>query len=304
MISIKKSIAVLSCLIMMQPVMSCNSYPSTDECFRRDTTLLELFYGMERHYDDTGQSGCVLDSLPGVLKQDVASKWVTFGVEEDIPYQYDCSFCVYVDSIFPSQFVADKVSHLLDSLYVRDFIGYFTGGEERRTAAIPVTDGHDILYNAKIEFNSMDSCMCITAEQDTLPSIFPFRTSFVACRIYGNEEITTYLLESSVDYNGSCGCPSAASYFTLDNRTGDILKYRDMIGEGKDSQVYQLLFDEYCKEFRKREGEGTEPVLDVEAIKNSTKENCAIVKEGILFYYQPYEIGCGAEGQYNLIIRI
>lgn len=29
----------------------------------------------------------------------------------------------------------------------------------------------------------------------------------------------------------------------------------------------------------------------------------AYVNDGILIYYQPYVAGCGAEGQYNIIIK-
>jgi hypothetical protein len=28
-----------------------------------------------------------------------------------------------------------------------------------------------------------------------------------------------------------------------------------------------------------------------------------LVKEGVLFYFEPYVIGAGADGQYNLILR-
>ena len=28
----------------------------------------------------------------------------------------------------------------------------------------------------------------------------------------------------------------------------------------------------------------------------------AMIREGLVIYYHPYEIGCGAEGQYNAVI--
>ena len=29
---------------------------------------------------------------------------------------------------------------------------------------------------------------------------------------------------------------------------------------------------------------------------------CALIREGLIIYYHPYEIGCGADGQFNAII--
>ena len=97
---------------------------------------------------------------------------------------------------------------------------------------------------------------------------------------------------------------SGAIYYTLNNQTGDILTYRDIVGDGKDSLVSSLLYEEYCKEYKKKLGLDYNPPLEVNAFEYGTKGNCAIVKEGVLFYYQPYEIGTGAEEQYNLIIKL
>lgn len=302
---IKKNILGFCILTALLSIISCEFHTSptvVDE--RRDTTLLDLFYGMEKHYSSTGHRGCVLDSIPGVLNLDIESNWITYGIDGENPYQYNCSFCVYVDSIFPTQAVADKVSHILESLIDIYFVGYFLEEGEIPIISDPVSTGHDILCNASKRFSSLDSSRRISADQDTLPSIFAFRTSFVAFKVFGNDSISTYLFESSVDYHASSGCPSSAIYYTLNNKTGNILKYRDIVGEDKDSLVYSLQYEEYCKEFKKKEGPDYTPTHDVKSFEEVTKDNCAIVKEGVLFYYPPYEIGSGAEGQYNLIIKI
>ena len=31
-------------------------------------------------------------------------------------------------------------------------------------------------------------------------------------------------------------------------------------------------------------------------------DGCAIVNEGVMLYYRPYSVGCGAAGEYNLIL--
>lgn len=67
---IKKTIFGVSIFIMLFSILSCKVHPAqitTDE--RRDTTLLDLFYGMEKHYEE--QDGCVLVSIPGVLHLDL-----------------------------------------------------------------------------------------------------------------------------------------------------------------------------------------------------------------------------------------
>ena len=82
---IKKTIFGVSIFILLFSILSCKVHPAqitTDE--RRDTTLLDLFYGMEKHYEE--QDGCVLDSIPGVLHLEMESKWLTSDADE--LYQY------------------------------------------------------------------------------------------------------------------------------------------------------------------------------------------------------------------------
>ena len=33
-------------------------------------------------------------------------------------------------------------------------------------------------------------------------------------------------------------------------------------------------------------------------------DGCAIVNEGVMFYYRPYSVGSGAEGEYNLVLDL
>lgn len=263
----------------------------TESCrSRNDTTLLDLFYGMD---PDTG---CVLDSMPGILKFEKKSLWR----KSYDPYKYDASLCIYMDSVFPSNLIREQVMCHLDSLLQELFVGYCIGG-------IP-TSLHDSINNCESSEDFSNYCssifdyvdnLCSAEDSDTLYLILPFRVALVACRVYNDEDVATYIFEASVDYNGSCGCPSGATYCTFDKKTGRMLGYDDFFVPESVDSINKLLDLEHCREYKKRYDSD---YYEGHSIFTGKQECVALVKEGFLFYYEPYSIGCGAEGQYNLIL--
>lgn len=80
----------------------------------------------------------------------------------------------------------------------------------------------------------------------------------------------------------------------------DLRKF--LFGLKMENEIELLLRQSYILEQQKR---GYDDYLAIDVLlDHSYKNNCAKVKEGMLFYYHPYEIGCGADGQYNLIINL
>ncbi len=268
---------------------------------RSDSTLLGLFYGME----DEGDAICPLDTLPGMLKLDCQAIWRTGEYIED-EFKYDITMRVYADSLYPTELVLRTVVVKMDRMFQRDFVDYI-----RNYEYVSCGDYMDNLLNfgnirsgAELKdyfgrwFDEFDKVK--NAEQDSLGDLWPLRYSLVACRIFENEKIASYLFESSVDYHGSSGCPSYADYLTINKETGIVLSYDDLFCSGSEVGVDTLLRKAYIDE-QNRRGNNFYGAVD-ELMKPEFKNNCALVKEGVLFYYHPYAIGCGADGQYNLII--
>ena len=266
----------------------------------RDITLLDLFYGMTGgEEDDRSYRGtcCVLDSIPGVIRYEDFGTW-RFQYD---PYQYEASLCVYVDEQFPSEAIARSLAVHADTTIYNYFIPWVR--DDNFVAPHPdqgkMREGRAFVEFFKECFAMSDSVMGVkTEEERSYVWSLPFRVALTLCRIYSRETYATYILETSVDYNGSSGCPSGAMYVTYD-MNGGILGYGDIFKDGSENRVNVLLNDRYDEEYEKKIGEKPEPHEPYDLLD----DNCAMVKEGILFYYQPYHLGSGSEGQYNLILR-
>ena len=266
----------------------------------RDITLLDLFYGMTGGEEGDGSyrgTFCVLDSIPGVIRYEDFGTW-RFQYD---PYQYEASLCVYVDEQFPSEAIARSLAVHADTTINYYFIPWVR--DDNFVSPHPdygkMRDGRAFVEFFKECFAKSDSVMGVkTEEERSYVCSLPFRVALTLCRIYSRETYATYILETSVDYNGSCGCPSGAMYVTYD-MNGGILGYGDIFKDGSESRVNVLLNDRYDEEYEKKIGEKPEPHEPYDLLD----DNCALVKEGVLFYYQPYHLGSGFEGQYNLILQ-
>lgn len=266
---------------------SCSQKQGFDEV-SRDITLLDLFYGMTGGVEgDCSYRGtcCILDSIPGVIRYEDFGEWK----EPDEQRRYESSLILYVDESFPSEAIARKLTIYADSI----FNEYYYQG------STPLPDnmrtGKDFVRFFRSRFLEADSVMGLKNEdKDSLEVFYPYRLAVVICRIYK----TTYILETSVDGNGSCGCPSDAIYITYDSN-GIPLKFEDIFIKGSENRVNGLLNERFDKEYEKKNGQKPEPHDPYDLVG----DNCALVKEGVLFYYPPYHLGCGAEGQYNLILE-
>ncbi len=293
-------------LCMTTGFLSCKMMRNTlrHVDMRADTTLLGLFYGMEEEDDAT----CPIEDLPGLLKLECQASWKTGEYIEDVTdaFKYDVILRVYVDSIYPTEQVMRTVAVKMDRMFQRDFVDYIRNNEDA-----PCSDYMDNVLNCgnirsgeelrdyfRGWFEEFDRNK--NAEQDSIDSIWPLRYSLVACRLFENAKVATYLFESSVDYHGSSGCPSSADYLTIEKKTGKVLGYDDLFCPGSETDIDNLLRQAYIDEQNRRDENFYGAVDDL--MKPGFKNNCALVKEGVLFYYHPYAIGCGADGQYNLII--
>ena len=92
------------------------------------------------------------------------------------------------------------------------------------------------------------------------------------------------------------------SYRTVDSRTGRELKLEDFVLESKYGELYKKV-----KFYLKNEhGERwVDQLLEPEVYDESLltlANGCALIREGFIIYYYPYNIGCGADGEYTAVI--
>lgn len=101
----------------------------------------------------------------------------------------------------------------------------------------------------------------------------------------------------------SCGDNTRESYISVNKTTGKVAQLEDLIKSESLPKLEKLLF-KYLKNYN---GElWVDCRTNIKDIKPSDilndRNGCALIKEGLVIYYYPYNIGSGAEGQFNAII--
>jgi len=125
----------------------------------------------------------------------------------------------------------------------------------------------------------------------------------VAHKIYDQGDQATYLVEMSWSYNGSNGCTSKANFYTINKETGEILTVDDLVKKYGEPTLTDKLWSAYQAEQSKRGYKNGQTSVSQNEIL-SKADGCAIINEGLMFYYLPYHIGSGADGEYNLVLQM
>ncbi len=259
-------------------------------------TLLSLFYGMEqdsgRYYD------LELDSIPGLLHREYEALWCNHADS----IKFNMSIGIYMDSVYPSEPVRKYLFKKMDYAVKKGFaddvsdddLNLLAKGSSSQTTAIAYLDKWGHIFQQLTSKNRYDESCSIYSD------VVGSRGCTVCHKIYEDSLWVTYILEESVDYHSSCGCPSSADYITLCKQTGNVMGVSDIVTAETKDNIANSLYLEYCRE---KATNGFTPG-DITGEYLIEKANgIALVNEGILFFFHPYNIGCGAEGQYNLIIN-
>ncbi len=126
--------------------------------------------------------------------------------------------------------------------------------------------------------------------------------AFLLTDCWSTEKYCTFYEASWYDWM-SCGDTTAESYFSVNRETGQVATITDFVLE-KDLPCLANLMMKYLKNYKGElwanpdfEWVPTDPLELLKAMNG-----CALIREGLIIYYHPYEIGAGADGQYNAVI--
>lgn len=113
--------------------------------------------------------------------------------------------------------------------------------------------------------------------------------------VWKHNDYCTMCVHSWYDM-ASCGDNSQTSFYTVNSANGKVLTLRDIIFQKDYPKLEMLLKKKLVFEKRQRQ---------VSQLQNQTFlkdiDGIALIKEGLLIYFYPDNIGYGYEGQYNII---
>lgn len=266
-----------------------------------NATMLDLFYGMGSMVGDSSKDTTLL-RIPHLVKSEIGATWYNNKEQKS----FYSTLGLYIDEEFPSSAVFRRIEEAIDTTLIEDLspLHYLDKNSfyRKRKNKLP-QNSTEIVEFATSMFSNITKNM---SKDSFIPGedvayMTGARVCIVAHKVYERENLSTYLIESSADYNGSCGCPSQASYITLDNKSGDIITANDIIKPNNLPRFKKVIHEEFCKYiksigFQLNLGEEHIEWLWVE------KDGIALINEGVLVFYKPYSIGPGSMGQVNLII--
>ena len=275
---------------------------------------MELFMGMGQVQDEQDKDGYSyhyecrvpeLEGIEGILSQELEATWYREG--DGKPDRYRCMLGLYVDEDFPSEQVFRQVELGIDTLLTQSFD--YNDELDAMKKSFALRKGYnpkssqDIMNRAKQIFNQFTKKNHELKSDLTGYELPEARVCIVAHKIYDKGDWASYIIEFSFDYNGSCGCPSWADYITVNKKTGQRLTSDDIVKKYGEEQVSKKLRQAYVK--AKGERNADLEVYNLSGLELiEAADGCAIVDEGVMFYYRPYSVGCGAEGPFNLILDL
>lgn len=116
--------------------------------------------------------------------------------------------------------------------------------------------------------------------------------SMAVNKIYETKEYVTYAIFMDANYHGTCGCTYRMFFYTLDKNTGEIIDIQNLIKEFDKEELNLRIGEQHTGA-----SENPHDVFDYVG----EADGCALVRNGLLFYYFPYHIS-GA-WQENIVLK-
>lgn len=274
--------------------ISCSQRNDYIENGNAEKTPLGLFYGMSDWHDEkeTYQDS-VFDNIPGIQHKEFYADLCYIGDS----VRYRNSLGIYMDKEYPNKAVRENVFAFLDSIICQGLS--FDFANDRMSHDLSSLKSTDDFLNIWEDFY----CNLDNSDSYNLnfPEIRGIRVCVVSHKVAEKDNHVTYILESSADYHGSSGCPSEADYVTYDINSGKPLSVQEVLELYPVSGLKKKIRDAYVKAAKEKNFKPSENMTGEMLLQEA--DGAAIINEGLLIYFKPYKIGCGAEGQYNLVIN-
>lgn len=256
--------------------------------------FLGLSYGMgtdaNGNYVDS-----ILDTIPGLIKFEKSAMWC----DPEDSIKYDAAMGLYVDSVFPTRQIEGQLLTLADSLLRVEESDKSLWDSMPRFNAYADSATVNSFLNFWSNLYDKVSISKAPPMNSAFQPVLDFRWCTVIHKIYEDDEVATYLVGESWDVHGSCGNPSWSSYLTFDKQTGAQLMVSDVVRQFKKGEVENLLLQRYSASAKEK---GYEPTDITGESLITEADGVARIGNLYLFFYHPYKIGDGAEGQFNLFI--
>ena len=263
--------------------------------------LLELFYGM--NYDSLTNSyvDLVLDDIPGLKHYEYDKVWYYSG-GEDYNISWPTRIGLYIDSIIPQK-IWTNMQPILNKNFAENISYDFPFDTiYKNEIAEMVETPSDYAKKWENLINKFSETTKPTLPDSVYKEILPLRVCGVIHKIFEDKEWETYLIEFSVSFHGGCGCPSNADYISFNKSDGHQLTETEILAKYDKAALRAHLDKEFNKaKIRKGYDPLGGPSLYTDKLFGAS--GVAFIENGVLIYYQPYVAGCGAEGQYNIIIK-
>ena len=256
--------------------------------------LLAQYYKILTNLSNDSQ---IIDTISGMTTMLLTQYWV---IPAD-SVRFIMRMGISMDEKYPNKLVRKAVFEKVNK-YLANGFDYDISLEDQEKI---VNNGADVNNSTKDFLAEWKSIFYKVSEfngYEERDSILPYMRGSgggtVCHKIYEDINIATYLIEGVIDYHNSSGDPTKADYLTINKSTGEVLSVSDV---RKDNRMENLIVDAYLIF---TESMGYHPYSYTGKDLLESADGVAIINEGLLFYYHPYKIGVGSEGQFNLIIPI
>lgn len=99
----------------------------------------------------------------------------------------------------------------------------------------------------------------------------------------------------------SCGDNTTRSWFTIDVKTGKEFGLEDIVRDNRRTDLEKIIL-KYLRNHTSFWYDMNKDSLPNPGYLIENMTGCALLEDGIICYYHPYILGCGADGQFNAAI--
>lgn len=249
------------------------------------------------------ENDSLLRGMDGMYHLDLDSVWY---LNPDT-FSFAIKIDLYIDSLIPHRKILAKFEQSLNTSLIAGLTSYWIDSVCASRLPGLQLPGHpkssmDIVRFWSSAFDYVSDVLSPRYPREKYLHAPDGKICGIVHKVYEDVDYVTYLEEYTYDFNGSCGCPSQAYFHTFNKRNGKLLDKSDIAGRFDPAELNRQLMELHIAEAAKKNIERyADSDFPFDYIEEA--DGCAIITEGILFYYLPYVIGGGSEEEYFLIIR-